>query len=630
MLHIKDLTYRIEGRRLFDQASVAIPAGHKVALVGRNGTGKTTLLRLIDGGLEPDSGSVTLNPGARVGGVAQFMPEGDTPPIQLVLDADEERTRLLGALERESDPEDVATLHERFADIGGHSAPSRAATILAGLGFDEAAQNRPINAFSGGWRMRVALAAALFAAPELLLLDEPTNHLDLEATVWLEQFLAKWPGTLLLVSHDRMLINRVADRTLSLERSKLTLYKGGFDSFRRQRSEQLVLDQKLSAKREAKRQHMQAYVDRFRFKATKARQAQSRLKALEKLDIPIAVNDDPDIRFSFPEPESLAPPIITLEDAAVGYDDRPVLTRLNLRVDMDDRIALVGANGNGKSTLTRLLAGVMEPMQGTRLASPGLRVGYFAQNQTEILIPEQDCLAHMAQRVPDQTNEQHRSHLGRFGLSGSLAESLAGTLSGGERVRLLLALMALPRPHVLMLDEPTNHLDIDSREALVDAINNFPGAVILITHDRNLVELCADRLWLVADGGCRSFDGDLEAYSLSQASGAGTGIEHSRQKGTSEKKNGRKSERRDAAQRREKAAPLRKALRQAEARIDLLTEKKSALETVLADSALYEKEPDKITKTTRELSEVVRALEQAEAKWLEAVEAMEAFDSSMS
>lgn len=634
MLQIENLSFRIGERQLFDRAGVAIPDGHKVALVGRNGTGKTTLLSLIEGALEPESGLITMKPRTRIGAIAQFMPEGEASPLDLVLAADRERTDLLAAMAtagEDTQPgpgegHEIAHVHARFADIGGHAAPSRAASILAGLGFDAPAQQRPISSFSGGWRMRVALAAVLFARPDLLLLDEPTNHLDLEATLWLEQFLARWPGTLIFVSHDRSLINRVADHTLHLEAGKLVLYRGGYDAFQRARAERMAVDRKAAGRLEARRQHMQAFVDRFRYKATKARQAQSRLKALSKMAMPSPVIDAPEVRFSFPDPEPLAPPLITLEGAAVGYDGSPVLRGLDLRIDMDDRIALLGANGNGKSTLTRLLAGLLPPMAGRRVASGKLRVGYFAQDQTEILSPDDSAIAHIARLDPDRTEERIRAHLGRFGLSGKLAESPAGTLSGGERVRLLLALMALPAPHILMLDEPSNHLDIDSREALVEAINGFRGAIILITHDRQLIELCADRLWLVAGGRCRPFDGDVALYAASRL---GSGAEDAKASASASSEGGvRKADRRAAARQRNRAAPLRNAVQAAEAKVTALNERRCALETALADPDLYGDDPARIAALNRDLASVVQSLGEAEQAWLEAAEALERFEGT--
>ena len=512
MLHLNDVTLRIGGRLLLERASVHLPAGQRAGLVGANGSGKTSLLRLILGELTPDAGEVRLRRHARVGWVAQEAPGGERTPRQAVLEADQERARLLRAADAAVEPHAIAEIQTRLADIGAHAAPARASAILAGLGFDEQAQQQPLASFSGGWRMRVALAAVLFAEPDLLLLDEPTNHLDLEASLWLEDYLRRYPKTLLLVSHDRDLLNRVPERIVHLDQRKLAAYTGGYDAFERVRREKLALQAKERARLEARRRHMQAFVDRFRYKATKARQAQSRLKAIAKLEPIPAVIEAPHVTLRFPQPEVPAPPLITLERAAAGYGDHVVLDRLDLRLDPDDRIALVGANGNGKSTFAKLLAGELAPLSGEVIRAPKLRVGYFAQHQIEALRPQDSALQHLARRLPAEREERLRTRLGGFGLTQDKADLPAGALSGGEKARLTFALISAAAPQLLLLDEPTNHLDIDSRDALTLAINDFAGAVLLISHDPHLIELTADRLWLVAGGRVRPFDGDVEDY----------------------------------------------------------------------------------------------------------------------
>ncbi|HEY9549765.1 MAG TPA: ABC-F family ATP-binding cassette domain-containing protein, partial [Kiloniellaceae bacterium] len=513
MLHINDLEYRVQGDLLFDRATVAVNKGERVGLVGRNGAGKTTLLKLIAGTLHADGGSISYPRLLRIGTVAQEAPSGQTSLIDTVLAADRELSELTAEAEHTTDPHRIAELHERLAAIGADSAPARAARILAGLGFDEATQQRPCAEFSGGWRMRVALAALLFQAPDLLLLDEPTNHLDLEAAIWLESFLKSYPGTLLLVSHDRGLLNRAVNRIVHVENRKLTAYTGNYDRFERLRREHLEHQAAQHAKQQAERRHIQAFVDRFRYKASKARQAQSRLKALARMEPIASVMEDRTVTFHFPEPSRLSPPVLTLEDAAVGYDSgRPILSRLNLRLDMDDRVALLGANGNGKSTLSRLFAGRLKPMEGRMTRSGKLKIGYFAQDQAEELDLGATPLAHMARLMPLETETKLRAQLGRFGFGADRAEVAVGKLSGGEKARLLFALMSREAPHVLILDEPTNHLDIDSRQALVQALSEFEGAVILVSHDPHLVELAADRLWLVADGSVSAYDGDMDDY----------------------------------------------------------------------------------------------------------------------
>ena len=512
MLHLNDVTLRLGGRLLLEQASVHLPAGQRIGLVGANGSGKTSLLRLIRGELSPDAGEVRLRRHARVDWVAQEAPGGERTPRQAVLDADHERAALLRAAEIAHDPGAIAEAQTRLADIGAHAAPARASAILAGLGFDEAAQQQPLASFSGGWRMRTALAAVLFAEPDLLLLDEPTNHLDLEASLWLEDYLRRYPKTLLLVSHDRDLLNRVPERIVHLDQRRLTSYTGGYDAYERIRREKLVLQAKERARIEARRKHMQAFVDRFRYKASKARQAQSRLKAIAKLEPIPQVIEAPHVVLRFPQPKLPAPPLLTLERAAAGYGDHVVLERLDLRLDPDDRIALLGANGNGKSTFAKLLAGELEPLSGEVIRAPKLRVGYFAQHQIEALRPGDSALQHLARRLPGEREERLRTRLGGFGLTQDKANLPAGVLSGGEKARLTLALISAEAPQFLVLDEPTNHLDIDARDALIEAINGFAGAVLLISHDPHLIELTADQLWLVEGGRVRPYDGDLDDY----------------------------------------------------------------------------------------------------------------------
>jgi len=635
MLQIEDLTFRYGGRVLFDRAGATVPKGHRVAVIGRNGTGKTTLLRLISGDLVPDGGSIALPRTWRVGRLNQQAPGGATSLLETVLAFDTERSRLLHAGETETDPHRIAEIQTRLADIGAQAAPARAASILSGLGFSTDAQQKPCSAFSGGWRMRVALAGVLFSEPDLLLLDEPTNHLDLEATLWFEQYLKSYRHTVVIVSHDRSLLDKVPSAVLHVEAGQLRFYTGGYSQFERQRREQRLRQMQQREQQEEVRKRLQTFVDRFRAKATKARQAQSRLKRLEKLE-PIAapVIEEKTIRFDFPQPDPLAPPILTLTDAAVGYDGTPVLRNLNLRVDMDDRIAVLGANGNGKSTLIKLLARRLPALSGDLKHPNRLRVGYFAQDQAEALDLAITPVAQLRRFMPDATDTQVRNHLGRFGFGADKADTIIADLSGGEKARLVFALMSRERPHILMLDEPTNHLDIDSRASLVEAINGFEGAVLLITHDASLIELCADRLWLVRQGTCRAFDGDLDDYwkmlredSRSQRRAGGSqdtdGPAQTAPRPEAGASTNKKEQRRAAADLRAALAPLRRKATDAEKQVAKLTERKRALEQTLANPNLYEGPVDAVTRTQIDLDQTCRNLEAAEATWLEAMEALE-------
>ncbi|WP_119165914.1 ABC-F family ATP-binding cassette domain-containing protein [Algihabitans albus] len=628
MLHVNDMTFRHGGRTIFERATVALERGWRVGMVGRNGAGKTTLLKLIAGDLHPDGGEVRLMGRVRVGTVAQEAPGGARSLIDTVLAADSERTALLTEAETVSDPARLAEVHERLAVIRAEAAPARAARVLAGLGFDEAAQRRPCAEFSGGWRMRVALAALLFAEPDLLLLDEPTNHLDLEAAIWLETYLKSYPGTLLLVSHDRGLLNRTVDRILHVEAERLSLYQGNYDRFERTRRERLEREAATNTKIQAQRRHIQAFVDRFRAKATKARQAQSRLKMLEKLQPIVSVVENQTVRLDFPRPEPLSPPILSFEGASVGYCETPVLQGLNLRIDMEDRVALLGANGNGKSTLARLLAGRLKPLAGRLARSPKLRVGYFAQDQAEALDLTGTALTNLRQLMPMATEEKLRSHLGRFGFSADKADTQAAKLSGGEKARLLFALVSREQPHLLILDEPTNHLDVDAREALVQALGDFEGGVILVSHDPHLVELVADRLWLVQEGTVRPFEGDMADYrqlllDQRRAERRQAKAEARSQSGASGQPDAR-DRRRQAAAQRTAVADLKKTARQAEARLEKLQAALDLLEQELADPSLYDGPADRLTRLQTKHAEVKAAIAETEERWLEAQGDLEA------
>ncbi|MEC9346445.1 MAG: ABC-F family ATP-binding cassette domain-containing protein [Pseudomonadota bacterium] len=627
MLHIDDITIRIAGRALIENATARLPTGHRVGLIGPNGTGKTTLLKAVMGEIGLDTGRIETPRGARIGAVAQEAPGGTLPAIEAVLAADTERAALLAEAETATDGHRIAEIQTRLADIDAYSAPARAAAILAGLGIGADRQDLPCNAFSGGWRMRVALAAALFAAPEILLLDEPTNHLDLEAALWLEGFLQTYPHTIVIVSHDRDLLNRAVTDILALEDRKLTLYPGGYDSYeerRRMAQRHLVA---LATRQASERQRIQEFVDRFRYKASKARQAQSRLKMLAKMEPVAAVVDNRAPRFPFADPEPLAPPVVNAEAVAVGYaPGKPVLRRVEFRIDEDDRIALLGSNGNGKSTLAKLIAGRLQPESGQIRRSSKLKIGFFAQHQIEDLKPGNSAIDHLREVRPWDSESALRTRLDGFGLDTRRVQTPAGELSGGEKARLALCLMAQGEPNMLILDEPTNHLDIDSREALVQALNSYGGAVILISHDAHLVESVADRLWLVADGGVQPFEGDMADYralalAASRAEGSGDGGKGGGGEGS---KAARKEDRRAAAEARKQLAPWRKAVHDAEKAMEKIASQVRQIEAKLRDPAIYGGPPQKVTELAQQKGEAERRLADAEAEWLAAAEALEA------
>ena len=624
MLQIENLTYRIGPRVLLDEASASIPAGHCVGLVGRNGTGKTTLLRLITNEIEADGGSITIPPRWRIGVTSQEAPEGRGSLVDSVLAADTELTDLETEAETATDPERISYIYERLGEKEAHSAPSRAARILAGLGFDEEAQQRTLGEFSGGWRMRVMLASLLFTKPDLLLLDEPTNHLDLEAALWLEDYLRRYDGTILIVSHDRGLLNRVSREILHLENSTLTLYQGGYDQFEATRRMRLEQNERAREKQDLQRAHIQSFVDRFRYKASKARQAQSRLKMLERME-PIAEHSEGGrVTFNFPDPvPQLSPPLFSVLNATVGYDDKAVLSNLSIRLDEDDRVALLGANGNGKSTLMRLLAGRLKQMSGTLTTAPKLRVGYFAQHQTEELDMNATPVIELGRRLPEDKDVQLRSQLGRFGFSQQRADTKISNLSGGEKARLLFALMTCDKPHILLLDEPTNHLDVDSRQALIQAINSFVGAVVIVSHDPHVIELTADRFWLVADGSVVPFDGDMDAYrSLLLA-----GVKKTRKSTPAKIEEiipaapppapvDKREQRKKAAEQREALAPLRKHVQRMEKNIAKFQTEKAEIEAKMADPDLYDGDSAKLVDLQKDLGWVAGQIAETEEVWL--------------
>ena len=620
MLNFNNITVRLGGTVILDGASAALPPGARVGMIGRNGAGKSTLMKVIAGMLEPDDGSVDMPKDARLGYIAQEAPAGQDSPLDTVLAADVERAALLEEAETASDPHRIGEIHERLNMIEAHSAPARAAKILIGLGFDEEAQQQPMDSFSGGWRMRVALAALLFSQPEVLLLDEPSNHLDLEATLWLENFLTSYQATILVISHERDLLNNVVDHILHLQHGTTTLYPGGYDAFEKQRAERQAQLASSREKQIAQREKLESFVSRWGAKAHSAKQAQSRVKALARMEPIAAAIDDPSLSFHFPSPAELKPPLITLDDAAVGYGDNIILSGLNMRLDPDDRTALLGRNGNGKTTLARLLASQLEPKKGAINKSGKLTVGYFTQYQVEELDTTDTPLEHMTRLMKDAKPGAVRAQLGRFGFSGDKATIKVGKLSGGERARLALAMITRDAPHLLILDEPTNHLDVDAREALVHALNEYSGAVILVSHDRHMLELTADRLVMVDSGKAEEFAGSLKDYTdfvlgknqPGSASGKASG-------------GNRKDERRAAAERRKQQTELRKSVTSAEKQMQLLAADISAIDRAMFDPASADpKHADLAMSDLMNLrAETQDRLDKAEALWMDATDKLE-------
>jgi ATP-binding cassette, subfamily F, member 3 len=608
MLHLNELTLRLGPHLLFDKASAALPERARVGLVGRNGAGKTTLFRMIAGDLAPDAGAISLPRQTRLGQVEQEAPGGPTSLLDFVLAADRERGALLAEAETATDAHRIAEIQTRLADISSHAAPARAAHILAGLGFDHEAQGKPLSEFSGGWRMRVALAAVLFAAPDLLLLDEPTNYLDLEGTLWLIDYLGRYPATIIVISHDRDLLDAVADYILHLDQAKLNLWRGNYTSFERQRREQQAILSKQKKKQDEQRKHLQAFVDRFRAKATKAAQAQARIKMLAKMEPIAAIVDGHVLPFHLPSPQKpLRPPILAMEDAAVGYGDAPVLQRLSLTISDDDRIGLLGANGNGKSTFAKLVAGRLAPMRGSVTRSARLDVGFFAQHQIDELDEKTTPYQCIADLMPGEPEAKIRARCAKIGFPNVKADTKVALLSGGEKARLLMGLASFNGPHLLILDEPTNHLDIDSRAALIEAINEYEGAVILVSHDRYLLDACADRLWLVDGGSVAAFDGDMEDYKafvLGKAAGADPSAK-ARTKGAKPLPRPAKA-----------ASPLKKRIATLEERIGKFQALIARVDQAFAEPSIFVDEPTAAAQLSKQRGELESVLAASEEEWL--------------
>ena len=626
MLTISDLTFKIDNRVLFDKASVVVPAGSKTGFVGRNGSGKTTLFRLIMREWLPDDGDIEVHPKARIGTVAQEAPATRDSVLDMVLNADTERASLLRAAETETDGHRIAEIHARLVDIDAHSAEARASSILRGLGFAHERQNGPCAELSGGWRMRVALAGVLFSKPDLLLLDEPTNYLDLEGTLWLENYLANYPYTVVMISHDRNLLNKAVSSIVHLDHGKLTFYRGNYDTFETTRRMQMELAGKTREKALERVAHMQSFVDRFRFKASKAKQAQARMKMIEKLRPPEALLEESSLPFSFPNPKrAMASPMLDFDDVAVGYTDTPVLKRLRLRVEPEDRIALVGVNGNGKSTFAKLIVGELKPMEGKIRRGRGFETAYFAQHQLDLLNPKKSAIEHVDELMWDSTDAQRRSRVAQIGLSTQKMDTPAENLSGGERARLLLGLITFTGPSMMILDEPTNHLDIDSRDALVAALNEYEGAVLIISHDRHLIEATVDQIWIAENGTIRVFDGDMAEYERLLLAGT--------QNSNSGKSNGsgapdRKALRQEAAERRAKLAPLRKEIKRIEDKMARLGTELSKVEARLADPRLYEGNPEDSIVLGKDKARFAGEIAALEETWIEKSAELEAAEEA--
>ena len=621
MLHINDLTYRIEGRMLLDQATAAISEGWKAGFVGRNGAGKSTLLRLIRGEINPDAGEISLRKNRRLGCVEQEAPASDETLLETVLANDAERTQLLCEAETAQNPERIAQIHTRLADIDAHTAEARAASILAGLGFDADHQQRKCHEFSGGWRMRVALAGVLFSAPDLLLLDEPTNYLDIEGAIWLENYIRRYPYTCLIVSHDRDFLNRCVTHIVSLEAKKLSVHTGDYDTFEKRRAETRAQALAFRSKQEAQRRHMQAFVDRFRAKASKAKQAQSRVKALEKMRSVAAPIDERVTPFDFKNPRPMAPPIVRVVETDLGYaPGAPVLRNVTLRIDQDDRIVILGPNGEGKSTLVKAISGRLRPLQGNVYKHKKLDIAYFSQHQVDELQTQKTPYDHVKALMPDGTEAEIRAATAQLGFGPDKADTKIANLSGGEKARLLLGLITFNGPHLIILDEPTNHLDIDSREALALALNDYKGAVIMITHDAHLAAATADRLWLVKDGAAAPYSGDLDDYRALVLDAGKTAPSKNTPAANASPQ---LAERKRAAAAREAISPLKKKAQSAERKLDELNAVLERLDAALAEPGLYETNIQRATKLQKERAALTNAITKTEEEWLAAMEAFE-------
>ncbi|QZN91221.1 ATP-binding cassette domain-containing protein [Idiomarina abyssalis] len=622
MIRAEAITLLRGGDVLFEDSDLQVFPGHRVGLVGRNGCGKSSLFALLRGELSADSGNIHLPADWRIASVAQDTPALDKSAIDYVMDGDAEFRQLEAQLtkaEADNNGEAIAHCHDKLAAIGAYDIQPRTASLMAGLGFTQQQLQQPVKAFSGGWRMRLNLAQVLIARADLMLLDEPTNHLDVDAIFWLESWLKQYDGTLLLISHDRDFLDSVTTDIVHIEHKKLNSYRGNYSQFERQRAEHMAQQQSEYEKAQVMRQHLQAYVDRFRYKASKAKQAQSRLKAIEKLPNQAPLRAESGIDFHFLTPEKLPNPLLTLRDAKAGYGDTTILEKIKLNLVPGTRLGLLGRNGAGKSTLIKLLAGELEPMAGERLVNPGLSIGYFAQHQLETLDLAASALLHL-QRIDKQASEQKlRDFLGNFGFSGDQATRSVEPMSGGEKARLALALIIYQRPNLLLLDEPTNHLDLGLRDALVAALQEYEGALIVVSHDRHLLRTTVDEFCLVADGKAETFDGDLEAYHdwLQQQAANDKRSEQP----VTRQRDDRKQQKRKEAEARQKTKPLRQQIEKAEKSIHTLEQKLADIHEQLSDSSLYEDaNKAKLQKLLDQQAQAQKDLQQQESVWMTAEE----------
>ena len=636
MITLRNLAYYRGDQQLVKDANLTINAGWKVGFVGHNGTGKSSLFALFLGEFLPDAGEALVAKEWRIAHMAQEVDALDQSALDYVLDGDialRDIERNLDAVDESTDPMQLAHWHEAYDSMHGYSAKSKAQALLAGLGFKQSQLNEPVKCFSGGWRIRLNLAKTLYQPSELLLLDEPTNHLDLETVLWLQDFLKAYQGTLLLISHDRDFLDAVCTHSLHVHHQQLTLYTGNYSSFERQRAERLALEQSMYVKQQAQRAHLEDFVRRFRAQATKAKQAQSRLKALERMPLVQLAHADSPFNFSLPASDKISSPLMTLKFADLGHGDKSILNKVNFSLLPGMRIGLLGPNGAGKSTLIKTLTGELRQLTGKRLTGDHLTIGYFSQHQTEALDAQASPLLHLQRLSPLVKEQEHRDFLGGFGFAGDAALARVGNFSGGEKARLALALLAWQRPNLLLLDEPTNHLDLDMREALVVALQEFSGAMVLVSHDRHLLSSCVDEFWLVADGQVQPYDGDLEDYAgwLKQRQSQEKAVYHAQVQQENPKlepKIDKKQDRKDAAEQRERERPLKQALQKLEKEMDKLGIELSQVESVLADVSIYEAEQKTQLQQALQQQGILKSrLTAVEEAWLEAQDALERIGS---